>query len=175
MNAISVSGRCSAGKDAVAVYDVGRCIRSWGRHGILFGGLIGLVLGTIFVTSPLTAGVLRFGIVGTLIVCAIECAVVGGGLGVVMAALHGRGALRGSMNGLERTLVTPSPPAAANGREEDDYHSGAKPLRALSGAHREPEIMAILSMVASKHEVMADAPDATVRSNRAISRSWISN
>ena len=87
MNAISVSRRRLAEKDAAAGYDVDGCVRSWGRRGILSGGLVGFVLGAIFVANPITTGVLTFGIVGALIVRATECAVVAGGFGVLVAAL----------------------------------------------------------------------------------------
>jgi hypothetical protein len=111
MNAISVYRRRSVEKDAVAVYDVGGCIRSWGRRGILSGGLLGFVLGAIFVANPLAADVLTFGTIGAVIVCVIECAVVGGGLGALLAALNGHGVLRGNATGLARTLTTGRPPA----------------------------------------------------------------
>jgi hypothetical protein len=119
VNAISISRRHLAGKEAVAVYDVDGCIRSWGRRGILSGGLVGVVLGAIFVANPFTAGVLTFGIAGTLIVCAMECAVVAGGFAVLMAALHGHGVLRVGATGLERTFATGRTPIGVNWREED--------------------------------------------------------
>jgi len=76
-----------AEKDAAAGYDDDGCVRSWGRRGILSGGLTGFVLGAIFVANPITTGVFTFGIVGALIVRATECAVVAGGFGVLVAAL----------------------------------------------------------------------------------------
>ena len=109
MNAISVYHRRSAEKDAVAVYDVGGCIRSWGRRGILSGGLLGFVLGAIFVANAPAADVLTFGAIGTVIVCVIECAVVGGGLGALLAALNGQGVLRGNATGVTWTLTTGGP------------------------------------------------------------------
>jgi hypothetical protein len=108
-----------AEKDAVAVYDVDGCIGSWGRRGILSGGLIGFVLGAIFIANPFAAGVLTFGVVGTLIICAMECAVVAGGFAALMAALHGHGVLRVGATGLERTFATRRTPAGVNWREED--------------------------------------------------------
>jgi len=111
MNANSVDRRRSADKGAVAVYDVGGCIRSWGRRGILSGGLLGFVLGALFVANPPATDVLTFGAIGTLVVCVIECAVVGGGLGALLAAFNGWGVLRGNATGLARTLTTGRPPA----------------------------------------------------------------
>jgi len=111
MNAISVYHRRSAKKDAVAAYDVGGCIRSWGRRGILWGGLLGFALGAIFIANPPATDVLTFGTIGTLIVCVIECAVVGGALGALLAALNGQGVLRGNATGLARKLTTGRPPS----------------------------------------------------------------
>jgi hypothetical protein len=92
-------------KDAVVVHDVGDCIRSWGRRGVLSGGLFGFVLAAILVAIPLTNDVLTFGTIGTLIVAAVECAVIAGAFGVLAAALYGQGVLRSNTTGLARTLT----------------------------------------------------------------------
>ena len=62
--------------------------------------MFGFVLGGIFDAFPLTAGVLTFEIGGTLMICAIEGAVIAGGIGVLMAALNGHGVLRDETIGL---------------------------------------------------------------------------
>ena len=93
-------------QDAIVVHDVGSCIRSWGRRGILSGGIFGFVLAAIIVAVPSTSEVLTFGTIGTLIVSAIECAVVAGGICVLAAALYGQGVLRGNTTGMARTLST---------------------------------------------------------------------
>lgn len=93
VNATSVYRSRCAENNTVAAYDVGGCIRSWGRRGFLWGSIFGFALGAIFVAAPHTPGLLTFGIAGTLIVCAIECAVVAAGFAVLMAALHGQGVL----------------------------------------------------------------------------------
>lgn len=72
-------------------------------------------------------GVLTFGIVGTLIVRATECAVVAGGFGVLVAALYGQGVRRANATGLERMLVTGRLPAGANRRDEDVPLPGSNP------------------------------------------------
>ena len=56
MNAISVYRRNSGEQEVVGVYDINQCIRRWGRRGILSGGLLGLILGAIFV-APASAAV----------------------------------------------------------------------------------------------------------------------
>ncbi len=101
-------------KDAIVVHDVGACIKSWGRRGILLGGLFGFVLAAILVAIPLTTDVLTFGTIGTLIVGAVECAVIAGGFGALAAALYGQGVLR--RNATDRL------PAG------DDWREGNTPL-----------------------------------------------
>jgi len=115
MNAISFSHHFDE-KHAIVVHDVGDCIRSWGMRGILSGGIFGFVLGVIFVAIPLTTDVLTFGTIGTLIVGAVECAVIAGGFGALAAALHSQGVLRGN-TGLARTFATGRLPEDANWRE----------------------------------------------------------
>ena len=109
MNAISIYHLRSAKEDAVAAYDVDGCIRSWGRRGILSGGLLGLALGAIFLAKLSATDI--FGTIGTLIVCVIECAVAGGGLGALLAVLNGHVVLRGNAIGSARTLTTGRPPS----------------------------------------------------------------
>lgn len=118
MNMITVS-RHFAEEGATAIYDVGDCIRSWGRRGMLWGGIIGFVLAAILVAVPLTADVLTFGIIGTLIVGAVECAVIAGGFGVLAAALYGQGVLRGKSRVSALTLASGGLPASADWREND--------------------------------------------------------
>jgi hypothetical protein len=106
MSAISVFRRGSSEKDVAGVYDINACIRSWGRRGIVWGGLSGFVLGAIFVANPVAADALTFGTIGTLIVCVIECAVAGGGFGALLAALNGQGVLRSDTTGLAQRRAT---------------------------------------------------------------------
>ena len=75
-------------KDAVVVHNVGGRIRSWGRRGILSGGLLGFVFGAMFVANLPAADIPTFEAICTLMICAIECAVVGGGLGALLAAFN---------------------------------------------------------------------------------------
>jgi hypothetical protein len=118
MNAITFS-RQHIEEDAIVVHDVGDCIRSWGKRGIISGGLFGFILAATLVAIPLTSDVLTFGIIGTLIVGAVECAVVAGAFGALAAALYGRGVLRGNTTGLVGTLATDRLPEVADWREGD--------------------------------------------------------
>ncbi len=53
--------------------------------------MFGFVLGTIFVAIPLSTNILTFGAAGTLLVAAVECAVIAGGFAALAAALFGEG------------------------------------------------------------------------------------
>ena len=108
-----------AAKNANVVYDVNACIRSWGQRGIISGALFGLAFGALLVMiSPLTTSVLTFGTIGTLIVGAVECAVIAGGFGMFAAALHGQGVSRDNMTGSEPELVAGRLVADADWREK---------------------------------------------------------
>jgi len=76
---------------AYAFYDVSGTVRSWGRRGVLWGGIFGFALGAAFVAIPFTSDVLTFGIIGTLIVAAVEGAVIAGAVSVCIAAFCGKG------------------------------------------------------------------------------------
>lgn len=71
--------------------DVTDSVKRWGRRGIFFGGTFGIALGAIFVAIPFSTDVLAFGVLGTLLVGAVECAVIGGGFAALGAALFANG------------------------------------------------------------------------------------
>jgi hypothetical protein len=103
---------------AVVVRDVGVCVKSWGRRGIFWGGLFGFVLSAILVAIPFTSDALTFGTIGTLLVGAVECAVIAGGFGATVAAFFGPGSLRESTAGFERAFHASRRIADANWRED---------------------------------------------------------
>jgi hypothetical protein len=84
----------------VVLYDAGTNVKSWGRRGVFWGGLTGMVLGVALVAILLTSKVLTFGILGTLIVVTVECAVIVGVSGAIAGALYGTGVRRGETIGL---------------------------------------------------------------------------
>ena len=134
MNAITASRRFfEKDADAIVVHDVGSCIRSWGRRGILSGGIFGFILASILVAIPLTTDVLTFGTIGTLIVGAVECAVIAGGFGALAAALYGQGVLRS--NTADRL------PASA------DWAEGAIPLSEWPARWSFPGVTALQSVL----------------------------
>lgn len=82
-------------KDLLTYYDVSDRVRSWGRRGILGGGLFGFALGVVFIAIPQTVKVLAFGVAGTLLVTAVEGAVIAGAVSACAAALCSKGARYG--------------------------------------------------------------------------------
>jgi hypothetical protein len=107
---------------------VGDCIKSWGRRGILAGSLVGFALAMAFVAAPHTTTILALGVVGTLIVGAVEGAVIAGAFGACAAALYGKGVLRGSAASLDRTLSC-SRRAPAVGWRDGDIPASDWPTR----------------------------------------------
>jgi hypothetical protein len=81
--------------EAVVLHDVSDRVKSWGQRGILAGGLFGFAIGAVFVAIPQTANVLAFGVAGTLLVAAMEGAVIAGAFSACAAALYTKGAHRG--------------------------------------------------------------------------------
>ena len=85
----------------LAIYDVSDRLKSWGRRGILFGGLAGFALGMALVAIPHSASILTFGVVGTLIVGAVEGAVIAGAFAACAAALYRKGAVLSGAAGFD--------------------------------------------------------------------------
>jgi hypothetical protein len=101
----------------VHVTDVTACIKAWGRRGIAWGAGFGFALGTILVAIPLSTDILTFGVIGTMVVAAVECAVIAGGFAALAAALFGEGS--GSHGRTEPTSTARRRVAEASWRNGD--------------------------------------------------------
>lgn len=99
--------------------DVTDRVKYWGRRGIFFGGTSGIVLGAIFVAIPFSTDVPAFGVFGTLLVGAVECAVIGGGFAALAAALFANGGVRSRTAQFERTLKAGRRPAGVGHQDND--------------------------------------------------------
>jgi hypothetical protein len=102
-----------------SVYDIGDCIKAWGRRGIFWGALFGFGFGTILVAIPLTSDILTFGVLGTLLVGTVECAVIAGAFAAFAAVLVGKGVRRGSAKQFEHILQDGRRSAVAGWRDGD--------------------------------------------------------
>ncbi len=75
----------------VGFYNIGDRVKFWGARGAFWGGLWGLFFGGLFLTLPLTGPVIVVGYLSTVVIAAIENAVVIGGLSALGAALYSIG------------------------------------------------------------------------------------
>jgi hypothetical protein len=113
------SSQSAAGVPAVTAHNnVDGCIKSWCIRGMFVGALFGAAIGAVFVTYPLDTDILTFGIIGTLAVCAIECAVIAGAFGAFAAALYGGGSVPGTIASLSIPRAASRALENANWREE---------------------------------------------------------
>jgi hypothetical protein len=97
--------------------DGSTCVKSWGRFGAYWGALFGFTLGAILVTVRLSTDILTIGVVRTVMVAVIECAVIAGGFAALAAALFD---LRGAPS---KPILRAEPEVAAT-----DIQNGAAPV-----------------------------------------------
>ena len=71
----------------VGYYNAGERIRYWGKQGVFWGGLWGLLFGSAFFWVPGIGPLVVAGPLAGWIVAALETAALGGGMGIVGAAL----------------------------------------------------------------------------------------
>ncbi len=88
----------------VGFYNIGDRVKFWGVRGAFWGGLWGLFFGGLFLTLPITGPVIVVGYLSTVVIAAIENAVVIGGLGALGAALYSIGVPKDSVIEYERDL-----------------------------------------------------------------------
>ena len=98
MQALSVVGKgYHTEEKVVGFYNVGDRIKFWGSQGALWGGFWGLFFGGAFVTIPVIGPVILLGYLATILIAAVEGAVVVGGLSAVGAALFSIGIPKNSI------------------------------------------------------------------------------
>jgi hypothetical protein len=82
---------------AVGFYNIGERVTFWGTRGAVWGGLWSLFFGGLFLTIPAVGGVIVLGALATIIIGAIEGAVLTGGAGALAAALYSLGVPKDSV------------------------------------------------------------------------------
>ncbi len=124
-------------------FNIGDRVRFWGTRGAFWGGLWSLFFGGLFVSVPLVGPVVALGYVATIIIGALEGAVLVGGVSAISAALYSIGIPRDSVLAYETAVAadgflvmahdTPARVATARsileraGAAKVDIHHGLKP------------------------------------------------
>ena len=109
LKSLSVVGKgYHTDEKVVGFYNVGDRVKFWGRQGAFWGGLWGLFFGGLFITIPVVGYVGVLGYLATVMIAAIENAVVVGGLSALGAALFSIGVPKDSVIQCETALKADS-------------------------------------------------------------------
>jgi hypothetical protein len=92
----------------VGFYNTGDRVKFWGARGAFWGGFWGLFLGGLFITVPVVGQVVVLGYIATIVIAAIENAVIVGGISALAAALYSIGVPKDSVIQYETALKTDS-------------------------------------------------------------------
>ncbi len=109
MKNLSVVGKgYHTDEKVIGFYNIGDRIKFWGTRGAFWGGFWGLFLGGLFVTIPVVGQVVVLGYFASVVVGAIENAIVVGGISALIAALYGIGVPKDSVIQYETAIKTDS-------------------------------------------------------------------
>ena len=100
-------------------YNAGDRIKFWGKRGAFWGGLWGLFFGGVFLMVPVVGQVMVLGYLATVVVSAVEGAVVVGGLSALGAALASIGVPKDSVLQYETALTADAFLVTAHGSAAD--------------------------------------------------------
>ncbi len=103
----------------VGFYNMGDRIKFWGSRGAFWGGLWGWLFGGVFMFIPIVGHVVVLGYLATMVIAALEGAVVVGGLGALGAALYSSGVPKDSVVAYETALKANSFLVMAHGPAEE--------------------------------------------------------
>jgi hypothetical protein len=103
----------------VGFYNIGERMAFWGARGATWGGLWGLFLGGLFITTPLVGPVIVLGYIATTIIVGIESAVIVGGLSAFAAALASLGVPKDTVIEYEEAIKTDNFLVMAHGPAEE--------------------------------------------------------
>jgi hypothetical protein len=130
MKMLSVIGKgYHTEEKAVGFYNMGERVTFWGKRGAIWGGLWGWLLGGIFMVLPF-GPVVVIGYFATVVLAAIEGAVVVGGLSALAAAFYSIGIPKDSVVDYENALkadefvVLAQGTAAETERAREILHAG---------------------------------------------------
>src|SRR5450631_2828905 len=109
MKNLSVVGKgYHTDEKVVGFYNTGDRIKFWGTRGAFWGGFWGLFLGGLFVAVPVVGQVVVLGYLASIVIAAIENAVIVGGISALVAALYSIGIPKDSVIQYETALKTDS-------------------------------------------------------------------
>jgi hypothetical protein len=129
---ISVVGKGFHSEEkVVGFYNIGDRVKFWGSRGAFWGGLWGLFFGGLFLTIPVVGHVVILGYLATIIIGAVENAIVVGGLSAIGAALFSIGVPKDSVLRYETDMQADHFLVIAHGTVEET--SGAR--RILTDSH----------------------------------------
>ncbi len=135
MKNLSVVGKgYHSDEKVVGFYNMGDRVKFWGSRGAFWGGFWGLFFGGVFMTIPVVGHVVVLGYLATILVAALENAVVVGGLSALGAALYGMGIPKDSVLQYETDLKADSFLVMARGSTAEVER--AKALLATSNPSR---------------------------------------
>lgn len=100
-------------------YNMGDRVKFWGGRGAFWGGLWGLFFGGLFLTIPVVGHVVVLGYLATVIIAAVENAVLVGGLSAIGAALFSIGVPKDSVLQYETDIAADQFLVAVHGSKEE--------------------------------------------------------
>ena len=103
-NLTVVGKRYHSEEKAIGFYDTRGRIKFWGKRGAFWGGLWGLFAGGVALTVPAVGQIMVLGYLATMVVSAVEGAIMVGGLSALGAALHSAGIPRNSILQYEQAV-----------------------------------------------------------------------
>ncbi len=103
----------------VGFYNVGDRVKFWGLRGAFWGGLWGLFFGGLFMTIPVVGNVVVLGYLASVIVAAIDNALVVGAFSALGAAIYSIGVPKNSLIQYEEALKADGFLVMAHGSTDD--------------------------------------------------------
>ena len=120
MKSLSVVGKgYHTDEKVVGFYNTGDRIKFWGTRGAFWGAFWGLFLGGLFVAVPVVGQVVVLGYLASIVIAAIENAVVVGSISALVAALYSIGVPKDSVIQYETLLKADNFLVMAHGTAAD--------------------------------------------------------
>jgi hypothetical protein len=124
MKKISIVGRdYHTNENIVGYYNAGDRMKFWGKMGSLWGGFLGLLVGSGFFLIPGVGPLLVAGPLVGMLVGALEGGLVVGGLSALGAGLYSLGIQRDSIAKYETALVNGKFVVIAQGSTRETFHA----------------------------------------------------